>query len=102
MSPHPDAPPTTPEDALALVRRRYAEPRLPDGTAVPLAVREFDIGYLVHPVFPRTARTDAAGNPLPAPPGGAQIIVSKATGESVTVPHLPAESVIARYRERHG
>ncbi|GAA3174752.1 MULTISPECIES: hypothetical protein [Streptomyces] len=102
MPQRPGTPPTSSEEALALVRSRYAEPKLPDGTPVPLAVHEFDIGYLVHPVFPQVSRIDAAGNPLPAPPGGAKIIVSKATGESVTVPNLPTESAIALYREQNG
>ncbi|TSB18071.1 hypothetical protein [Streptomyces benahoarensis] len=101
MPQHADTPPTTSEEALGLVRSRYAEPRLPDGTPVPLAVEEFDIGYLVYPLFPRVSRTDSAGNPLPAPPGGAKIVVSKATGESVTVPNLPTESAIALYREQN-
>ncbi|MGW1840097.1 hypothetical protein [Streptomyces sp. BBFR2] len=102
MPQHADTPPTSPEEALALVRDRYAEPTLPDGTPVPLAVEEFDIGYLVHPVFPPVSRTDAAGVPLPAPPGGAKIVVSKTTGESVTVPNLPNESAIALYRRQNG
>ncbi|MFF9479945.1 hypothetical protein [Streptomyces sp. NPDC014733] len=102
MSPHADTPPTTPAEAIALVRSRYAEPTSADGTPVPLAAEEFDIGYLVFPVFPQASRTDAAGNPLPAPPGGAKVVVSKATGESVTVPNLPTESAIALYREQNG
>lgn len=91
-------PPTTPEQALALVRSRYAEPTLPDGTAAEMRVEEFDIGYLVYAVFPPV--TDAAGRPRPAPPGGSKIVVAKETGETVTVPNYPTEAAIALYREQ--
>lgn len=91
-------PPTTPEQALSIVRSRYALPRLPDGTPAPLTVHEFDIGYLVHATFPPV--TDASGRPLPAPPGGSKIIVAKDTGETVTVPNYPSETAIALYREQ--
>ncbi len=93
------APPTGPEQALALVRSRYAEPKLPDGTPAELRVEEFDIGYLVYAVFPPV--TDAAGRPQPAPPGGSKIVVSKETGETVTVPNYPSETAIALYRKQH-
>ncbi|KPI00664.1 hypothetical protein OK074_5757 [Actinobacteria bacterium OK074] len=92
-----DGPPATPDDALAIVRARFAQPRLPDGSPAELRVHEFDIGYLVYTVFP--PRTDAAGRPQPAPPGGAKIVVSKATGETVTVPNYPTEQAIALYRK---
>lgn len=96
----PTPPPSTPEQALAIVRSRYAQPKLPDGSPAPLHVHEFDIGYLVYATFPRTTGTDAAGNPLPAPPGGAKIVVSKDTGETVTVPNFPTEAAIALYRQQ--
>lgn len=92
------APPTTSEQALAIVRSRYAEPKLPDGTPAELRVEEFDIGYLVYAVFPPV--TDAAGRPQPAPPGGSKIVVSKETGETVTVPNYPTETAIALYRKQ--
>ncbi len=91
-------PPTTPEEAVAIVLSRYAEPKLPDGTPAPMHVHEFDIGYLVYATFPRP--TDTTGQPQPAPPGGAKIIVAKDTGETVTVPNLPTESAIALYRKQ--
>ncbi|WP_338673288.1 hypothetical protein V1460_09410 [Streptomyces sp. SCSIO 30461] len=92
-------PPTTPEQALDIVRSRYAQPKLPDGTPAQLRVEEFDIGYLVYAVFPPV--TDAAGRPAaPAPPGGSKIVVSKETGETVTVPNHPTEAAIALYRKR--
>jgi hypothetical protein len=92
------AAPTTPEQALDIVRSRFAEPRLPDGSRAELRVEEFDIGYLVYAVFPPV--TDAAGRPQPAPPGGSKIVVSKATGETVTVPNYPTEAAIALYRRQ--
>ncbi|MGW1958228.1 hypothetical protein ACWCPI_36705 [Streptomyces sp. NPDC001920] len=92
------APPTTPEEALALVRSRYAQPKLPDGTPAEMRVEEFDIGYLVYAVFPLV--TDAAGRPQPAPPGGSKIVVSKENGETVTVPNYPTETAIALYRKQ--
>ncbi|WP_028814828.1 hypothetical protein [Streptomyces flavidovirens] len=96
-APPPHTPPTTPDQALAIVRSRYAQPKLPDGTTAELNVHEFDIGYLVYAIFP--PRTDAAGRPQPSPPGGAKIVVSKETGKSVTVPNYPIEQAIALYRK---
>ena len=49
------------------------------------------------PHFP--PRTDASGRLRPAPPGGARIVVSKETGETVTVPNYPIEQAIALYRK---
>ncbi|MFF0733937.1 hypothetical protein ACFYVK_20205 [Streptomyces chartreusis] len=92
------APPTTAEQALAIVRGRYAQPKLPDGTPAELRVEEFDIGYLVYAVFPPI--TDAAGRPQPAPPGGSKIVVAKDTGETVTVPNYPTQTAIALYRKQ--
>jgi hypothetical protein len=89
-------PPLTPEQAVELVRARYAPPRSADGSPAELHVHEFDVGYLVYAVLP--PRTDPSGRPLPAPPGGAKVVVSKETGETVTVPNLPAEQAVALYR----
>ncbi|MEV6027969.1 hypothetical protein [Streptomyces sp. NPDC052036] len=94
----PAAPPTTPEEALAIVRSRYAQPKLPDGTPAALNVHEFDIGYLVYAAFPPT--TDAEGRPQPSAPGGSKIVVAKDTGETVTVPNFPTEAAIALYRRQ--
>ncbi|KMS70660.1 hypothetical protein ACM01_30770 [Streptomyces viridochromogenes] len=93
----PETPPTTPDEAIQIVRARYAQPELPDGTPAELNVHEFDIGYLVYAVFP--PGVDASGRPQPAPPGGAKIVVSKETGETVTVPNYPTEQAIALYRK---
>ncbi|MFC5216048.1 hypothetical protein [Streptomyces coerulescens] len=95
---HPAPPPTTCEQALTIVRGRYAQPELPDGTPAELRVEEFDLGYLVYAVFPPV--TDAAGRPRPAPPGGSKIVVAKDTGETVTVPNLPTAAAIALYRKQ--
>ncbi|MFI2258876.1 hypothetical protein [Streptomyces tubercidicus] len=94
----PPTPPTTPDEALAIVRGRYAEPTLADGSPAPMQVEEFDIGYLVYAEYPDI--TDDSGEPQPAPPGGATIIVAKDTGETVTVPNLPTDSAIALYRQQ--
>ncbi|MGW0412841.1 hypothetical protein ACWDZX_16300 [Streptomyces collinus] len=96
-SDHP-APPTTPEQALDIVRSRFAEPLRPDGSSAELRVEEFDIGYLVHAVF--LPVTDATGRPQPASPGGSKIVVSKETGEAVTVPNYPTQAAIDLYRRR--
>lgn len=96
-SDHP-APPTTPEQALDIVRSRFAEPRTPDGSPAELRVEEFDIGYLVYAVLPPV--TDVAGRPQPAPPGGSKIVVSKETGEAVTVPNCPMQAAIDLYRRQ--
>lgn len=65
-APDPQGPPVTPAQALEIVRARYAQPKLPDGTPAELQVHEFDIGYLVYAVYP--PRTDAAGPPSPPRP----------------------------------
>lgn len=92
----PDAPPRTPEQALDVVRSRYAQPTLPDGSPAELQVHEFDEGFLVFPVLPPA--TDDEGRPRPAPPGGGKIVVSKETGRTFTTPNLPTEAAIALYR----
>ncbi|MDG5808389.1 hypothetical protein P9869_38230 [Streptomyces ossamyceticus] len=89
-------PPLTPQQAVELVRARYARPRSADGSPAELHVHEFDVGYLVYAVLP--PRTDPSGRPLPAPPGGAKVVVSKETGETVTVPNLPVEQAVDLYR----
>lgn len=92
------APPHTPEEALAIVRSRYAQPKLPDGTPAPMHVHEFDIGYLVYATFPPAP--DVTGRPQPSAPGGSKIVVAKDTGETVTVPNYPTEAAIALYRKQ--
>ncbi|MEW1721284.1 hypothetical protein [Streptomyces sp. NPDC093109] len=82
--------PFTPDQAIDIVCARY-------GTPAELHVHEFDIGYLVYAASPRPA--DATGRLRPAPPGGAKIVVSKTTGETVTVPNYPTEQAIALYRK---
>lgn len=92
----PDSHAGTPEQALDIVRSRWATPKLPDGSPAELQVHEFDEGYLVAPVFPPPE--DADGQPRPAAPGGGRIVVSKATGETFTTPNLPIEKAVALYR----
>jgi hypothetical protein len=99
MTPDNPAPPNTPEQALAIVRSRYAQPKLPDGTPAPMHVHEFDTGYLVYATFPPT--TDATGQRQPSPPGGSKIVVAKDTGETVAVTNYPTETAIALYRRQH-
>ncbi|MGG2463164.1 hypothetical protein ACO0M4_25695 [Streptomyces sp. RGM 3693] len=98
MSQESPTPPASPAEALAIFRSRFAQPKLADGSPVPLHVHEFDIGYLVYRTYPTP--TDAAGRPMPPPPGGAKVIVAKDTGETYTVPNLPTESAIALYRQQ--
>ncbi|AZQ37816.1 hypothetical protein EJ357_33770 [Streptomyces cyaneochromogenes] len=101
MPPDTPTPPTTPEQALAIVRSRYAQPELPDGTPAPLHVHEFDIGYLVYATFPPATGASAPTRPAaPAAPGGSKIIVAKDTGETVAVPNYPVETAIALYRRQ--
>ena len=92
----PDSRPTTPEQALDIVRGRYARPKLPDGRAAEMRVHEFEEGFLVSAVIPPAE--DAEGRPRPAQPGGAKIVVSKETGETFTTPNLPTEAALALYR----
>lgn len=89
----------TPEQALAIVRERHAQPRLPDGTHVPLAVHEFDTGYVVYADFP--TGTEDGRPPRPAPPGGSVVVVAKDTGECVVLPAYPNETAVELYRRRH-
>lgn len=98
----PDSHPGTPEQALDLVRSRYARPQLPDGSPAELEAHEFEEGFLVSPVLPAEPETDeeAEDGPRPAQPGGAKIVVVKDTGESFTVPNLPAEAAVALFRRK--
>ncbi|MFD7666475.1 hypothetical protein [Streptomyces sp. NPDC059788] len=96
----PSTPPATAEEALAIVRSRYAQPRLADGSPAPMHVHEFDIGYLVYATFPPTEPVDPTAPPMPPPPGGANIVVAKDTGETTTVPNFPPEAAIALYRSQ--
>lgn len=92
----PDSHAATPEQALDIVRSRYARPKLPDGSPAELHVHEFEEGYLVHPVCPPAA--DAEGPARPTAPGGGKIVVSKETGETFTTPNLPTEKAVELYR----
>lgn len=96
-APAPQGPPATPDEAVRIVRARYAQPRLPDGSPAELQVHEFDIGYLVCPAPPPP--TESTVPLMPSEPGGAKIVVSKETGETVTVPNFPTEQAIALYRK---
>ncbi|GAA4802497.1 hypothetical protein [Streptomyces ziwulingensis] len=106
-------PPNTPEQALDIVRSRYAQPTLPDGSPAELRVEEFDVGYLVYTYVPPAAGAGGPSRPAspaapatpaapaaPAAPGGSKIVVDKETGETVTVPNYPTETAIALYRRQ--
>ncbi|MFE5407189.1 hypothetical protein ACFQ9Z_39185 [Streptomyces sp. NPDC056580] len=54
----------------------------------------------MYAVFPPV--TDAAGRPQPARPGGSKIMVSKDTGETVTLPNYPTQAAIDLYRQQRG
>lgn len=94
----PLSPPTTPEQALAIFHRRYAEPKLSDGSPAELGVHEFDEGFLIYPVLPPVDEPEGAPA-RPAAPGGGKIVVSKETGKSYGTPNLPTEQAIALYRK---
>ncbi|MFE1173577.1 hypothetical protein [Streptomyces sp. NPDC058773] len=85
------APPTTPEEALAIARSRQAQPTLADGSPAPMRVKEFDIGYLVYATFPPTE---------PRSFGGSHLVISKTDGALTFVPNFPPDSAIAQYRKR--
>ncbi|MFI9358388.1 hypothetical protein ACWGLP_14470 [Streptomyces lydicus] len=93
--------PTTPQEALELVRSRFGQPRNTDGSPAPLQVREFDLGYLVYATYPpRVTPVDANGRPLPAQPGGSSLVVAKDTGTVSTLPNYPPQQAIALYRKQ--
>ncbi|MGW0563838.1 hypothetical protein ACWDZ4_25305 [Streptomyces sp. NPDC003016] len=96
QQPHPV--PAGPEEALELVRSRFGQPTLPDGTLVPLRVEEFDLGYVVYAVRPEPA---AGGVPRPAEPGGSSIVVAKDNGEIATVPHYPPPLAIEVFKKHY-
>ncbi|MEU7164200.1 hypothetical protein AB0A70_06080 [Streptomyces morookaense] len=84
--------PSTPEEALEIVRPHYA-PTWPDGTPAPLNVVEFDEGYLVYASLPPvTDRT------RPPEPGGAYPVVAKDNGDVDFVPIRPIDVCIETYR----
>ena len=90
--------PATAEDALEAVLRRFGQPRTREGDPVPLRVREFDLGYVVHAVFPPPPLRD--GVRRPAEPGGSHVMVAKADGAITTFPNYPPEQVIELFRRR--
>ncbi|MGP2440127.1 hypothetical protein [Streptomyces sp. JW3] len=96
-APPPTGPPTSPEDAVRIVRSRFAQPKAPDGSPAELSAHEFDLGYLVYPT-PSPVEPSPDRPAAPAPPGGSKVIVSKATGDTMTVPNYPTEQAIALYR----
>ncbi|NBE56524.1 hypothetical protein [Streptomyces boluensis] len=96
QQPH-NPPPATPEQALAIFRSRYAEPKRADGSPLELGVHEFDEGFLIYPVL---EPVDAPGGvPAgPAEPGGGKIVVSKENGKSYATPNFPTEQAIALWK----
>lgn len=94
----PHTPPTTPEEALAIFRSRYAEPKRDDGTLLELAVHEFDEGFLIYPVLEPVEQPEGVP-PRPAAPGGGKVVVSKETGKSYGTPNFPTEQAIALYKK---
>ncbi|MCZ9343886.1 hypothetical protein NGM37_39695, partial [Streptomyces sp. TRM76130] len=69
-APPPAGPPAGPEEAVRIVRSRFAQPKRPDGSPAELSVHEFDLGYLVYPT-PRPVASGPGRPAAPAPPGGA-------------------------------
>jgi hypothetical protein len=95
----PQPVPGNAEEALELVRRRFGQPTLPDGTPAPMRVHEFDLGYVVYTVVPKP--TGPGGVPLPAPPGGSNFVVAKDNGEIATVPNYPPEQAAQVFRKHY-
>lgn len=81
--------PATAEEALAIGRGHF--PGVwPGGEKPALHVQEFDIGYLIYPVFP--PREDPTA--YPRDPGGSHI------GAVSALPNYPPEQAVELYR-RH-
>ncbi|MGY5123876.1 hypothetical protein [Streptomyces nigrescens] len=90
--PEPEnAPPATPEEALARARAHF-RPRCRDGSPASVHVQEFDLGYLIYATFPPTE---------PRSFGGSHLVISKTDGALTFVPNFPPASAIALYRRRH-
>ncbi|MEU8684726.1 hypothetical protein [Streptomyces sp. NPDC048611] len=86
--------PASAEEALEIGRGHF--PAVwPDGEEPTLRVHEFDLGYLVYPVFP--PRPPGA---YPRDPGGSHIVVAKADGGISALPNYPPEQAAELYR-RH-
>lgn len=92
---HGPTPPRNPDEALETVLRTYGRPTRPDGTPLPLRVREFSVGYLVYATAPPLPPAD--GIPQPAAPGGSCFIVAKDTGQTTPVPNYPPDQAIDVY-----
>ncbi|MFF8783485.1 hypothetical protein [Streptomyces sp. NPDC015125] len=87
--------PTDADGALEIGRGHF--PGVwPGGEEPVLHVHEFDIGYLVYPVFP--PREDPTASPRD--PGGSRLVISKADGEVSALPNYPPEQAVELYR-RH-
>ncbi|MEU9116507.1 hypothetical protein AB0D04_33350 [Streptomyces sp. NPDC048483] len=82
------------DEALEIGRNHFPSV-WPDGERPTLHVHEFDIGYLVYPVFP--PRAPDAG---PRDPGGSHIAISKADGHVSALPNYSPEEAVEWYRRR--
>ncbi|MGW2023534.1 hypothetical protein [Streptomyces decoyicus] len=87
--------PATADEALEIGRGHFPSV-WPGGEEPALYVHEFDIGYLVYPVFP--PREDPTA--YPRDPGGSHIVISKADGAVSALPNYPPEQAVELYR-RH-
>ncbi|MEV6569195.1 hypothetical protein [Streptomyces kronopolitis] len=88
--------PTSAGEALEIGRGHF--PAVwPDGEQPTLHVHEFDLGYLVYPVFP--PRTDPTA--YPRDPGGSHIVISKADGAVSALPNHPPEQAVELYRRHY-
>ncbi|MGW8552006.1 hypothetical protein [Streptomyces tubercidicus] len=84
--------PASADEALEIGRGHF--PSIwPGGEEPTLHVHEFDLGYLVYPVFP-----PRDPNAYPRDPGGSHIVISKADGAVSALPNYPPEQAIELYR----
>ncbi|MFG1809917.1 hypothetical protein [Streptomyces sp. NPDC049040] len=85
------------DDARRITAGRYRWP-LPNGEAAPMSVTEFDVGFIVLPIFPPPPPRLPGQPPHMTQPGAAAVVVDKLTGEATAVPYRGDEATADYYR----
>jgi hypothetical protein len=88
------------EEAVEIVRRGFSWP-LAEGGSAPLAVHEFDLGFVVYPKYPAPAPPPPGGPPCPPKLiGVSAVVVDRETGETQTLPLYSPEGTAELYRSQ--
>lgn len=90
----------TAEEAVEIVRRRFSWP-LAEGGSAPLAVHEFDLGFVVYPEYPAPPPLPPGAEPeMPSFLGVSAVVVDRETGGTQTLPLYSPEGTAELYRSQ--